>query len=63
MQEMFKVDISTKEYQDQGKDFDFPDLTGKLCPNCCKQHMHKHGFYTRYLIDKGFGVCETFSVK
>lgn len=54
MQEMFKVDISPKEYQAKGKDFDFPDLTGKLCPNCGKQHLRKHGFYTRYLIDEGF---------
>ena len=54
MQEIFKVDVSPKEYHAKGKDFDFPYLTRRLCPNCGKQHMCKHGFYIRYLIDEGF---------
>lgn len=54
MQKIFKVNISPNIYQNQDKSFSFPDLTHTLCPHCHKQHLHRHGFYRRYLIDKGF---------
>ncbi|MDR0302818.1 MAG: DUF6431 domain-containing protein [Treponema sp.] len=41
-------------YQNQGKSFDFPDLTSELCPQCKGDFLKKHGFYERYLITIGF---------
>lgn len=54
MQKIFEVNVLPAIYQKQGKSFSFPDLTYTLCPHCHKQHLHRHGFYHRYLIAKGF---------
>jgi len=51
---MFDAGCSPALYQLQGKSFDFPDLTTKLCPICKANYLKKHGFYVRYLIALGF---------
>jgi hypothetical protein len=50
MQKAFDAGCSAKEYQKQGKEFTFPDLTKELCPHCKTDVLKKHGFYKRYLI-------------
>jgi hypothetical protein len=54
MQKVFRVDVSPSEYQKMDYSFPFPDLSSLLCPHCHKNHLYKHGFYSRYLIAKGF---------
>lgn len=54
MQIMFDPKASVIDYQDQGKQFPFPDLTHTLCPHCRKHRLKKHGFYDRYYISKAF---------
>jgi predicted Zn-ribbon and HTH transcriptional regulator len=50
MQQMFSAGCSPAIYQQQGKSYDFPDLSTELCPQCKADHLSKHGFYTRNLI-------------
>jgi len=54
MQIVFSPEVDAGEYQRQGKDFNFPDLTKTLCPLCHAEHLKKHGYYKRYLIIIGF---------
>ena len=54
LQIMFDANCTPGIYQFQGKDFEFPDLTSVLCPNCKEDHLKRHGFYSRYLICKDF---------
>ena len=54
MQIMFNADCVPVLYQIQGKAFNFPDLTSRLCPRCGADYLKKHGFYERYLITVGF---------
>jgi len=51
---MFDAGCSPALYQLQGKTYDFPDMTTKLCPHCRADHLEKHGFYTRNLITINF---------
>jgi hypothetical protein len=50
MQKIFDANVDASEYQRQGKDFMFPDLSGDLCPQCKGALLRKHGFYSRYLV-------------
>jgi transposase-like protein len=50
MQQIFDAGCSAQMYAIQGRDFSFPDLTVELCPLCRADLLHKHGFYSRYLI-------------
>jgi hypothetical protein len=50
MQRIFDAGVTAREYQRQGKAFEFPDLSGDICPQCESGSLRKHGFYTRYLI-------------
>ncbi|MCL2717170.1 MAG: DUF6431 domain-containing protein [Lachnospiraceae bacterium] len=54
MQIMFSTKASVNDYHNEGKSFSFPNLTQKLCPNCKKRKLNKHGFYSRYFISKVF---------
>jgi len=54
LQEMFDPGCGPNFYQIQGKSFNFPDLTSKLCPQCMVDYLKKHGFYDRYHIEPGF---------
>lgn len=54
MQKIFKAEISPRTYHAMGKHYPHPDLTHTLCPHCRKRYLHRHGFYRRYLIAKGF---------
>jgi len=51
---MFETGISPELYQIQGKSYDFPDMTNKLCPHCKGDYLKKHGFYKRYLVTIAF---------
>jgi len=50
MQIVFDAGCSAEEYSAKGKDFLFPDLSGKRCPHCKKDLLKKHGYYRRYLV-------------
>ena len=50
MQKIFDAKVDAGEYQSQGKDYSYPDLTGDLCPQCKGDLLRRHGFYSRYLI-------------
>ena len=50
MQKIFDAKVAAGEYQSQGKDYLYPDLTGDLCPQCKGDLLRRHGFYSRYLI-------------
>lgn len=54
MQEIFEAGCSPAFYQLQGKGFDFPDLTTKICPHCKGSYLAKHGYYERELITVDF---------
>jgi hypothetical protein len=54
LQLMFDAGCSPALYQDQGKTYDFLDLTKTLCPHCKADHLKKHGYYTRSLITIDF---------
>ena len=54
MQRIFDPGCSPNKYQEQGKAYDFPDITSELCPKCKSDTLKKHGFYRRYLITHGF---------
>jgi transposase-like protein len=51
---MFDAGCGPELYWQQGKAFDFPDLTATPCPQCKKAHLKRHGFYVRYLVTIGF---------
>jgi len=51
---IFDAGVDASEYQKQGKGFKFPDLAGKICPQCVDGFLRKHGYYKRYLITIGF---------
>jgi len=44
LQIMFDAGCSPALYQLQGKSYNFPDLTKKLCPHCRAIYLKKHGF-------------------
>ena len=56
LQLIFDAGCSPILYHAQGKKFDFPDMTVVLCPQCKKDFLKKHGFYSRYLITFGFAA-------
>lgn len=51
MQIFFDPNCSVAEYDEQGKEFNFPEI--QRCPErkCRGQTMHKHGFYERNCCD------------
>ena len=61
MQKLFKPKASLEEYYQQGKSYDFPDLSKTLCPHCKKSRLKKHGFYQRYHITVHF--CKQIQVR
>jgi len=54
LQRKFNPGCSPNQYQEDGKTFNFPDLTTELCPHCKAACLKKHGVYTRYLITFDF---------
>jgi hypothetical protein len=51
---MFEAGCPPEMYHAQGKAYNFPDMTTKLCPQCKADYMKKHGYYGRYLITLTF---------
>jgi len=54
MQRIFDSKCSPKEYQQQGKEYPYPDLTKELCPQCQASFLKLHGFYVRWLCAEDF---------
>jgi hypothetical protein len=51
---MFEAGVKPSTYQEQGKSYDFPDMSNKKCTQCKKGELRKHGFYSRMLVTIGF---------
>jgi hypothetical protein len=51
---MFDPGCRPEEYQSQGKEYNFPNLTKDLCPQCKKVLLKLHGFYSRWLDEIDF---------
>jgi len=49
MQKIFDAGVDASEYQRQGKDFAFPDLSGETCPQCEGGLLRKGHFGACYV--------------
>jgi len=54
LQNIFDAGCSPAQYQKQGKAYEFPDMSTKMCPHCRRDYLKKHGYYSRYLITVDF---------
>ena len=54
MQIIIEIIVGAAEYQEHGKDYPFPDLTGTICPQCKNSLLLRHGYYKRWLILPNF---------